>query len=156
MPSQQKTERAFQSMQAYISNCPLGSKKQSNNFQFKNSLASKLIFPENQNLLITPLAVCALLLKERQPKGPDEEWNNQWWENGYHQQTEEQLKKRLHVTRETFESILETVTDDIAKERAKVQRADFSPVPTCTYLISFSSWLLSHHRSRPLRRSSIQ
>ena len=85
MPSQQKTERAFQSMQAYISNCPLGSKKQSNNFQFKNSLASKLIFPENQNLLITPLAVCALLLKERQPKGPDEEWNNQWWENGYHQ-----------------------------------------------------------------------
>ena len=59
MPSQQKTERAFQSMQAYISNCPLGSKKQSNNFQFKNSLASKLIFPENQNLLITPLAVCA-------------------------------------------------------------------------------------------------
>ena len=106
-------------MQAYISNCLLGSKKRSNNFQFKSSLASKYIFLENQNSLITPLAVCASLLKERQPKGPDEERNSQWWENGYRQWTEEQFKKRLHVTRETFEFILETVTDDIAKETTK-------------------------------------
>ena len=105
-------------MQAYISNCLLGSKKRSN-FQFKSSLALKYIFLENQNSLITPLAVCASLLKERQPKGPDEERNSQWWENGYRQWTEEQFKKRLCVTRETFEFILETVTDDIAKETTK-------------------------------------
>ena len=106
-------------MQAYISNCLLGSKKRSNNFQFKSLLASKYIFLENQNSLITPLAVCASLLKERQPKGPDEERNSQWWENGYRQWTEEQFKKRLRVTCETFEFILETVTDDIAKETTK-------------------------------------
>ena len=93
-------------MQAYISNCLLGSKKRSNNFQFKSSLASKYILLENQNSLITPLAVCASLVKERQPKGPDEERNTEWWENGYRQWTEEQFKKRLRVTRETFEFIL--------------------------------------------------
>ena len=105
-------------MQAYISNCLLGSKKRSNNFQFKSSLTSRYIFPENQNSLITPLAVCASLLKERQPKGPDEE-RSPWWENEYRQWTEEQSKKRLRVTRETFEFILETVTDDIGKETTK-------------------------------------
>ena len=105
-------------MQAYISNCLLGSKKRSN-FQFESSLASKYIFLESQNLLITPLAVCASLLKGTQPKGPDEERNSQWWENGYRQWTEEQFKKRLRVTRETFEFILETVTVDIAKETTK-------------------------------------
>ena len=104
-------------MQAYISNCLLGSKKRSNNFIFKSSLASKYIFLENQNSLITPLAVCASLLKERQPKGPYEDRNSQWWENGYRQWPE--FKKRLRVTRETFEFILETVTDDIAKETTK-------------------------------------
>ena len=41
---------------------------------------AKYIFLENENSLITPLAVCASLLKERQPKGPDEERNSQWWE----------------------------------------------------------------------------
>ena len=80
-------------------------------------MASKSIFLENQNSLITPLAVCASLLKERQPKGPDKERNSQWWENGYRQWSEEQFKKRLRVTRETFEFNLETVTD--AKETTK-------------------------------------
>ena len=106
-------------MQAYISNFILGSKKRSNNFQFKSSLVSKYIFLENQNSLITPLAVCALLLKERQPKGPDEERNSQWWRNGYRQWTEEQFKERLRITCEMFEFIQETVTDGIAKETRK-------------------------------------
>ena len=106
-------------MQAYISDCLLGSKKRSNNFQFKSSLVLKYIFRENQNSLITPLAVCASLFKERQPKGPDEEWNSQWWGNGYRQWTEEQFKKRVCVTRETFDFILETVTNDTAKETTK-------------------------------------
>ena len=35
------------------------------------------------------------------------------------QWTEEQFTKRIRVTRETFEFILETVTDDIAKETTK-------------------------------------
>ena len=109
-------------MQAYISNCLLGSEKRSNNFQFKSSVAWKYIFLENQNSLITSLAVCVSLLKERQLKGPDEERNSQWWENRYRQWTEEQFKKRLCVTRETFEFILETVTDDIAEETTKFKK----------------------------------
>ena len=100
----------------YRPNCLFVSRKRSNNFQLKSLLASKYIFLENQNSLITPLAVCASLLKERQPKGSHEERNSQWWENGHHQWTEEQFKKRLCVTHETFEFILETVTDGIAKE----------------------------------------
>ena len=143
-------------MQAYISNCLLGSKKRSNNFQFKSSLTSKYIILENQNSLITPLAVCASLLKERQPKGPDEERDSHWWENGC----------RPAMNRGTVHEKASRYSRNVwiypgncdwwhCQRNHKVQRADFSPVPTCAYLVSFSSWLLLHHRWRPLWRSSI-
>ena len=111
----------FQSMQAYISNCDLGSKKRSNNFQFKSSLASKYIF------------LASLL------RGPDEERNSQWWENGYCQWTEEQFKIGPRVTRETFEFILETVTDDIAKETTKFKELTS---PQCQH--SLTLYRLAH------------
>ena len=45
--------------------------------------------------------------------------NHHWWENGYNNWTDDQFKKRLRVTRETFQYILGAISDDISKVTTK-------------------------------------
>ena len=61
----------------------------------------------------------------RNPKGMDEERNHLWWENGYHNWTDDQFKKRMRVTREAFLYILGAISDDTSKVTTKFKE------PTC-------------------------
>ena len=51
----------------------------------------------------------------RNPKGMSEERNHLWWENGYHNWTDDQFKERVRVTRETFQCILGAIYKETTK-----------------------------------------
>ena len=64
-------------------------------------------------------AVACCFPKEQKPKGPIEKRNSQWWDNGYCNWTNNQFKKRLRVSRETFDGILESMRGLLLKETTK-------------------------------------
>ena len=55
----------------------------------------------------------------RKRKEPDEERNHLWWDDGYQNWNDAQFKKRMRVTRETFQFILDSTSDQIRKETTK-------------------------------------
>ena len=55
----------------------------------------------------------------RKRKEPDEERNYLWWDDGYQNWNDVQFKKRVRVTRETFQFILDSISDQIRKDTTK-------------------------------------
>ena len=54
----------------------------------------------------------------RNRKEPDKR-NHRWWVQGYQNWNETQFKKRVRVRRETFQFILDSISDQIRKETTK-------------------------------------
>ena len=79
-------------------------------------LRRSIIEDEEQFEHLINAAVACCFPKERKPKGPIEERNSQWWDNGYCNWTNNQFKKRLRVSRETFDGILESMRGLLLKE----------------------------------------
>ena len=57
-----------------------------------------------------PNVIPAIVIKnDRNEHGPDEMWNGDCWTNPYQNWDEASLKKRLRVSRDTFEFILSKI-----------------------------------------------
>lgn len=74
---------------------------------------------QNTSSLIYPASGVLLGSSFRVRKEPDEERNHRWWDHGYQNWNEAQSKKRVRVTRETFQFILDSISDQIRKETTK-------------------------------------
>lgn len=67
----------------------------------------------------------------RNERGPDELRNANWWANGYQNWDQDSFKKRLRVSRDTFEFILGEIKDLIVKEPTRMKP---NPAPPATQL----------------------
>ena len=77
------------------------------------------------------LAAVLLNKKPREERGEDELRNNTWWSQGYRNWDDAAFKKRLRVSRDTFEFILAEITNDIAKQPTRMNP---QPTPPATEL----------------------
>ena len=57
------------------------------------------------------MAAIVITKSNRNERGPDELRNGDWWTNGYQNWDEAYFKKRLRVSRDTFEFILGEIKD---------------------------------------------
>lgn len=69
--------------------------------------------------------------KPREERGEDELRNNTWWSQGYRNWDDAAFKKRLRVSRDTFEFILAEITNDIVKQPTRMKP---QPTPPATQL----------------------
>ena len=80
-----------------------------------------------------PAVMSAIVItkSDRNERGPDELRNGNWWSDGYQNWDEESFKKRLRVSRDTFEFILSEIKDLIVKEPTRMKP---HPTPPATQL----------------------
>lgn len=80
-----------------------------------------------------PAVMSAIVItkSDRNERGPDELRNGNWWTDGYQNWDEESFKKRLRVSRDTFEFILSEIKDLIVKEPTRMKP---HPTPPATQL----------------------
>ena len=80
-----------------------------------------------------PAVMSAIVITKsnRNERGPDELRNGDWWTNGYQNWDEAAFKKRLRVSRETFQFILGEIKDVIKKEPTRMKP---HPTPPATQL----------------------
>ena len=80
-----------------------------------------------------PAVMSAIVItkSDRNERGPDELRNGNWWTDGYQNWDEESFKKRLRVSRDTFEFILTEIKDLIVKEPTRMKP---HPTPPATQL----------------------
>ena len=69
--------------------------------------------------------------KLRQDRGPNERRSSTWWEQGYRQWNNSAFKRRLRVSRETFDFILTQIENDIIKQPTRMNP---HPTPPTTQL----------------------
>ena len=83
---------------------------------------SKYLLLQNKDHLQSVKMVIAAIFATKcvkKRKGPNEDRNHSWWEHGYQNWTDAQFKKRLRVTRDTFQFVLDAIGDDIRKETTR-------------------------------------
>ena len=87
-----------------------------------------------RRLEIDPVIFCvvsAAAIVGAKPKRKKREKNcardKSWWTNGYLNWNEQQFKKRLRVTRETFEFILTNIGQHIQKQPTNLNRDPIQP-----------------------------
>jgi len=80
-----------------------------------------------------PAVLSAIMINKsnRNKRGPDELSNGNWWANGYQNWDQDSFKKRLRVSRDTFEFILGKIKDLIVKEPTYMKP---NPTPPATPL----------------------
>ena len=80
-----------------------------------------------------PAVISAIVITKsnRNERGPDELRNGDWWTNGYQNWDKAAFKKRLRVSRETFQFILGEIKDVIKKEPTRMKP---HPTPPATQL----------------------
>ena len=96
----------------------------------KKRIADELFYEEE---VAQAAALSAVLLskKPRQERSHDEPRNNNWWSQGYDNWDDAAFKKRLRVSRDTFEFILAEIENDITKEPTPMKP---HPTPPATQL----------------------
>ena len=62
------------------------------------------------------LSIILACKNTRKERGPNEPRSKTWWEQGYLQWNDVAFKRRLRVSRETFQFILEEIREDIVKQ----------------------------------------
>ena len=77
------------------------------------------------------LAAVLLNKKPIEERGEDELRNNTWWSQGYRNWHDAAFKKRLRVSRDTFEFILAEIINDIVKQPTRMKP---QPTPPATQL----------------------
>ena len=83
-----------------------------------------------------PAVMSAIVITKsnRNERGLDELRNGDWWTNGYQNWNEASFKKRLRVSRDTFQFILAEIKDLIKKEPNHMKP---HPTPPATLLAFF-------------------
>ena len=94
-------------------------------FWCRRSMVTKYQLLESESSAIPVCAAVAALGATRgdeKARSPNEERNQQWWDDGFNNWSDVQFKKRLHVTKETFTFLLDSVVDDIRKETTRFKK----------------------------------
>ena len=86
---------------------------------------------ETEVAQVAALSAILLCKKPRQERGRDEFRNNNWRTQGYRNWDDAAFKKRLRVSRETFEFILAKIENDIVKQPSRMKP---NPTPPATHL----------------------
>ena len=68
------------------------------------------------------LSAIVITKSNRNEQGPDELRNGNWWANGYQNWDQDSFKKRLRVSRDTFEFILGEIKDLIMNHVAGMDK----------------------------------
>ena len=78
-----------------------------------------------------PAVMSAIVItkSDRNERGPDELRNGNWWTDGYQNWDEESFKKRLRVSRDTFESVFKCLKT--LSKVSQVSRDTFESVSKC-------------------------
>ena len=71
---------------------------------------------ETKASVLAVLSAIVITKSNRNERGLDELRNGDWWTNGYQNRDEASFKKRLRVSRDTFQFILAEIKDLIKKE----------------------------------------
>lgn len=82
----------------------------------------------------------------RNARGADELRNGNWWTEGYQNWDEDSFKKRLRVSRETFEFILGEIGDMIVKEATRMKPNPSTPaaqLAMCLYRLAHGCTFLT-------------
>lgn len=106
-----------------------------NQYRLKEEVAKKRFRREMEfeTEASQPAVMSAIVItkSDRNERGPDELRNGNWWSDGYQNWDEESFKKRLRVSRDTFEFILSEIKDLIVKEPTRMKP---HPTPPATQL----------------------
>ena len=106
------------------------------------SRGTKYYLLENNDSFLpirSALSVSLAAKCEKKPKSPNERKNHLWREHGYEHWTDAQFKKRLRVSRDTFQFLLHTIADYIKKETTPFKK------PTSPELqLALTLYRLSH------------
>ena len=106
------------------------------------SRGTKYYLLENNDSFLPIRSALSVVLAakcEKKPKSPNERRNHLWWEHGYEHWTDAQFKKRLRVTRDTFQFLLNAIADNIKKETTRFKK------PTSPELqLALTLYRLSH------------
>ena len=96
---------------------------------------------ETQNLVTIANAVGGK--KPRKPRGPKLFRDKNWWKFGYNNWSDEEFKKRLRVSRNTFELILQIVEPFIMKKVSHLnQEPSTMDRQLSTNIVSIGPWCL--------------
>ena len=82
---------------------------------------------DNDVEMAEALGLCGVILgkKARLERSQNEERDNSWWRSGYHRWDNSAFKKRLRISWDTFQFILDEIRDIIVKKPTC-----FNPEPT--------------------------
>ena len=88
-----------------------------------------------------PAVMSAIVITQsnRNERGLDKLRNGDWWTNGYQNWNEASFKKRLRVSRDTFQCILDEIKDFIKKEPTRMKP---HPTPPATLLAFFFTFFV--------------
>jgi len=92
------------------------------------------------------LATVLLNKKPRKERGEDELRSNTWWSQGYRNWDDAAFKKRLRVSRDTFEFILAEIAKDIVKQPTRMKPQPTSPatqLAICQYRLAHGCTFLT-------------
>ena len=89
-----------------------------------------------------PAVMSAIVITKsnRNERGPKELRNGNWWRNEYQNWDEASFKKRLKMSRDTFEFILSKIKDLIVKEPTRMKPHPTPPAPQlalCLYRLAY-------------------